>query len=509
MRGMRHREEEAALTRDTGFDVVIVGGGPAGAVLGSRLTADPDRSVLLIEAGPDYGSDVSAWPAELLFAQEQPLESHSWGLRDAGSGNFLPRARLLGGSSAVNACYWIRGSASDYDGWEALGNPGWGFDDLLPHFRQAETDPLGGPLHGTDGPVHVLRAETWSPGDLAFTEAAASLGMEKVEDVNGDREQFPSVGPVPKNIVDDNRFNAALSYLAPVRERPNLTIRAETLIDRVRFAGERAIGVVTSDGEEIDAGLVVLAAGAYFTPGILNRSGYGNGDDLANLDIPVRQHLPGIGENLLDHPFSIDVIGGVLAPEAVFGVKLQGQAMARSRSQGSPEIDCHIYNAQFYDEDLEDWVISLAVSMVNARSTGRVTLTSTDPRALPRVEHRHYSDPGDMERMCDGVEQAMELFVSQPLAEIVELLDDRRWKWSDRSAFEAVIRERSQTTNHCSGTAKLGPASDPLAVVDPLGRVYGSENLVVADSSLFPTCPRGNIHFPGVAVAEKIAAGIT
>ena len=143
------------MTERTGFDVVIVGGGPAGAVLAHRLTADPDRNVLLVEAGPDYGDDVSAWPAELLFSQQQPLTSHSWGLHDAGNGMFLPRARILGGSSAVNACYWIRGSARDFDDWEALGNPGWGFDDLLPYFRRAETDPIGGPLHGSDGPVQV------------------------------------------------------------------------------------------------------------------------------------------------------------------------------------------------------------------------------------------------------------------------------------------------------------------------------------------------------------------
>ena len=497
------------MTRHTGFDVVIVGGGPAGAVLANRLTADDDRSVLLIEAGPDYGDEVADWPTELLFAQEQPLTSHSWGLHDAGNGIFLPRARLLGGSSAVNACYWIRGSASDYDDWAALGNPGWGFDDLLPYFRRAESDPLGGPLHGTDGPVQVWRADDWSPGDLAFTEAAASQGLTRVEDINGDREQFPSVGPVPKNIVADNRWNAVLSYLAPVRNRPNLTIRTETLVDRVRFAGERASGVVTSSGDEIDADLVVLAAGAYFTPGILNRSGYGNEEDLKSFDIPVRQHLAGVGENLLDHPFSIDIVAGVLAPEAVYGKKLQGQAMARGRSPGSAEIDCHIYNAQFYDTELEDWVISLAVSMVTARSTGRVSLTSSDPNSLPRVEHRHYSDPGDMERMCDGIELATEIFSSSPLASINRPLEDRRWATNDRDSLRALVRERSQTTNHCSGTAKVGPTSDPLAVVDTSGRVYGAENLVVADSSLFPTCPRGNIHFAVVAVAEKIAAGLT
>lgn len=498
------------MAERTGFDVVIVGGGPAGAVLAHRLTADEGRSVLLIEAGPDYGDDIAGWPAELLFAQQQPLTSHSWDLYDAGNGIFLPRARLLGGASAVNACYWIRGSASDYDQWEALGNPGWGFDGLLPYFRRAESDPVGGPLHGSDGPVQVMRTGNLSPGDAAFTEAAASVGLERVADINGSREQVPSVGPVPKNIVADNRLNAVMSYLAPVRARENLTIRAETLVDRVRFAGERAIGVVTSDGEEIDAGLVALAAGAYFTPGILNRSGYGNEEDLQSLGVPVRQHLPGVGHNLLDHPFSIDVLSGILVPGAEFGQKLQGQAMGRSRASGSnAEIDFHLYNGQHYDEDLGRWVIGLSVSLVNARSTGAVSLASTDPTALPRIEHCHYADTDDLERMGDGIEQLAEIFRSRELAAVMEPIEDRLWQWSDRSSLAALVRERSQTTNHCSGTAKMGPASDPLAVVDAAGHVYGAENLVVADSSLFPTCPRANIHFSVVAAAEKVAAGLT
>jgi choline dehydrogenase len=202
-------------------------------------------------------------------------------------------------------------------------------------------------------------------------------------------------------------------------------------------------------------------------------------------------------------------VGGVMTPESVYGEKLQGQAMARSRSEGSSEIDCHIYNAQFYDADIEDWMMSFSVSMVTAHSTGKVSLTSTDPNELPRVEHRHYSDPSDMDRMCDGIELAMEILSSAPLAEIVQPLEDRRWKWSDRESQKVLIRERSQTTNHCSGTAKMTPSSDPLAVTDASGHVYGAESLVVADSSLFPTCPRGNIHFPVVAVAEKIAAGLT
>ncbi|MGH8949226.1 MAG: GMC family oxidoreductase, partial [Acidimicrobiia bacterium] len=427
---------DGALGKGNGFDVVIVGGGPAGAVLANRLTDDADRSVLLIEAGPDYGGNVADWPAELLFPQQQPLTSHSWGLHDAENGNFLPRARLLGGSSAVNACYWIRGSAADYDEWEALGNPGWGFDDLLPYFRRAESDPLGGDLHGTDGPVQVWRADDWSLGDLAFTEAADDLGMKKVEDINGAREQFPSVGPVPKNIAADNRLNAALSYLAPVRDRSHLTIKTDTLVDRVRFEGEKAIGIMTSGGDEIDADLVILAAGAYFTPGILNRSGYGNDTDLRSLGITVRQHLPGVGQNLLDHPFAIDVAEAKIVPEAEYGQKLQGQAMARGRSQGSPgEIDVHIYNGQSFDTDWGCWVMGLAVSMVNARSTGAVSLPSPDPTLLPHVEHRHYSDSEDLERMCDGIEMAMEVFSSSQLAAVVDPGERRSWEWRDRKAL--------------------------------------------------------------------------
>lgn len=496
------------MTGENQFDVVIVGGGPAGAVLAARLSENPDRSVLLLEAGPDYGDDLVNWPPELLFSQDQPLESHSWGLHDEGNGMSLPRARLLGGSSAVNACYWIRGSAADFDDWEALGNPGWGFDGLLPYFRKAESDPLGGPLHGSDGPVKVWRTEKWSRGDLAVTETAVSLGLAKVEDVNGDRDQIPSVGPVPKNMVDYNRLNAALSYLTPVRGRANLTIRPDTQVDRVLFDGTRATGVITTTGERIDGDLVALVAGAYFTPGILNRSGFGDHADLDRLGIEVLQHLPGVGRNLLDHPFAIDVVGGVMNPDAVFGEKLQGQAVVRSRSNGSPEIDCHIYNAQYFDPESGNWMISAAVSMVNARSTGTVSLASADSTALPRIEHRHFSDPGDLERMCDGIEFAQQLFDTAPLADIYEPAPGIRWDTSDRDRLRSIVRERSVSTNHCSGTAKMGPSTDPLAVVDVEGKVYGAQNLVVADSSVFPTCPRGNIHFPVVAVAEKIAAGL-
>jgi choline dehydrogenase len=183
--------------------------------------------------------------------------------------------------------------------------------------------------------------------------------------------------------------------------------------------------------------------------------------------------------------------------------------MGRSRSDDSDvEIDCHLYQGQHFDTDLGRWVLGLAVSMVNARSTGTVSITTSDPTELPRVEHHHYSEGGDLRRICDGIELGMEIMYSSALAGVLEGEGRNRWTWDSRKEFEGVVRGQTQTTNHCSGTAKMGPDSDPLAVTDQSGHVYGAQNLVVADSSLFPTCPRGNIHFPVVAVAEKIAAGL-
>src|SRR5215217_4023687 len=213
------------------FDVVLVGAGPAGCVLARRLTEDVDRTVALVEAGPDYGADPSAWPAVFRDPTIIAPDLHAWGYLQSGRPADRPLslacARVVGGTSTINGCIWLRGSAADYDGWAALGNPGWSFAELLPYFKRSESDPLGGPLHGPDGPVPVFRVadRDIAPAERAFMVAADSVGLPIVADLNGTANQQPCVGAAPKNIADGVRMNGAFTYLAPARSRRNFAIR--------------------------------------------------------------------------------------------------------------------------------------------------------------------------------------------------------------------------------------------------------------------------------------------
>ncbi len=516
-------------------DYIIIGAGSAGCVLAARLSEDPTVDVHLIEAGPRDDAQELRVPVAFSRLFKGP---HDWDYDTEaepeldGRRLYWPRGKTLGGSSAINAMVYIRGPRDDFDDWRDLGNPGWGFDDVLPYFMRSEDNARGASSHhGTGGPLAVSDLRSPNPMSLAFVEAGQAAGLAHNDDFNAG--EMEGVGLFQVTQREGLRCSTAQGFLREAEKRPNLDVQTDVLVRRIVVENERAIGVeleqygerwqLTAERE------VLLCAGAINSPQLLMLSGIGDADVLRSHDLPVIAHVPGVGSNLQDHPavplmWTTDEPVSLLtadAPEALYDFLSNrrgpltsniGEAGGFIRTRPdlpAPDIQYHAAPVLLLNHGLTpppEHGFSIGPTLLAPSSRGRVTIRSADPTDQPLIAANYFTTEEDVDAMLSGIRLGLEIaqqaallrYQKQRFLPVPGALGD--------DELRTHLRATTETMGHPSCTCAMGSGDD--SVVDAELRVHGIEGLRVVDASVMPTITRGNTNAPVIMIAEKASDAI-
>lgn len=525
------------------FDYIIVGAGSAGCVLANRLSEDADVSVCLLEAG---GSDWHPWihiPAGFVKMFHMPSINWQYSMKASewtgGREILAPRGKTLGGSSSINGHVWNRGQAADYDHWAQRGNLGWGYADVLPYFKRIEGAAMGeNTFRGRDGPLKVSETDWTHPLCEAFIEGAQQQGIPRNPDYNGGVQEGVSYSQ--RAIQNGRRVSSARAFLHPVKQRKNLEVRKHAFTTGLVFDGKRATGVRYAKGGRGGAAMavtarreVILAAGTYNSPQILQQAGIGDPEHLAEIGVETRHALTGVGRNLRDHyapRFSARVKNARTINENTRGIPLAREVLNWATGKGSilgvpatlvyafcrsrPEVENSDLQITFtpasYAEGFQGVLerepgMTVAAWQQRPDSHGTCLARSSDPFEQPDIDPNYLAEESDRQVLLAGMRRARSLLTSDPLKPFYdhELFPGKDVQ-SDDELLECA-RERGTTTFHPMGTCRMGPATDPTAVVDDQLRVHGIEGLRVVDASIMPMMLSANLNAGTMMLADKIS----